>query len=459
MSNGSTTGEQIQQKILSRAVTAYRETYNSLCKETGNNFLSMVGGILVFVAVAGIGVLAGLFIWLTTVLGLPVATQVIEQYAVLRKGGSQQLNELIAAAMGEYLGVVVSPDDLPIDSGPDTVLDRARKLGFKYHNLLRREFILPEKGFDPDGKTHLFPDSTPAETFSGYAIDFAVFTALTGLIGEIASLGKFEQFKELGANMTVNLSLGRMQRVAQMPLFKIGVAEPMQWALNRQLRPTLLKEQELVAALHSGDVSAEDVYEEFARLGYSVPKINTLISQYKQRVSVSGVDRLWRWGILSRGDAVIYLTKQGWAKEDAELALRNEELARMDVQEKADLDLLRRHVVNGVLTEDQTKLALEAFHIADEEKLDWLRRALFERDLPRKFLTEARLMTAFEEGIIDVDQFDAENRRAGYSTDDQSILLLETLLALKKQKEAAAVKAARAAKPKKPPPPPKPPKP
>ncbi len=449
MSNGSITTANVLEKVTERAKVAYQETFNFLCNLTGSNFVSMLIAAAVAGLVFSVGIIFQLILFIGTVIGLPFATAVIEGFGDIRKSGSPQLNELITAAMGEYLGVDVAPSELPLVAGANTTLERAKALGFKFQGLLRKEFGVLSKEVASDGSTHIFPDSTPAETFAGYAIDFAVFTAITGILGEIESLGRFQQFKDIGADITQNLSLGRLQRIAQQPLFKIAVADPLEWALNRQLRPTLLKEQEVINALHAGDVSPEDAFEELARKGYNTAKINSLISQYKQHVSVLGAERLWRWEVFSRGDAVIYLTKLGWAKEDAELALKDQELARLDAQENKDLELLRRHIVNGVLSEKQAEFALEGFHTTDEEKQDFLRRALFERDLPRKFLTEGNLIKAFEHGLIDVDEFDAENRRSGYSTDDQQILLLLALLALNKQREADKLKKQRDEKKKK----------
>jgi len=81
---------------------------------------------------------------------------------------------------------------------------------------------------------------------------------------------------------------------------------------------------------------------------------------------------------------------------------------------------------------------------ADERALVLL-AADYKRRVPNKHLSVAQLESAFEQGILDLQEFTDQLTTLGYAPDDQNVLLLLTLIKLNKQKEAAAAKAARAA--------------
>ncbi len=443
MSNGTTNTPEIINELQATMQESYKSMHDTVCSLTGLEILGMIFGSAAAFTVGLVFILAKLVLLVLTLFGLPVAIAVIKGMGVLRTSGSPELNELITSSMTEFFGVEFTADDLPLVQGKNTVRDRAKAIGHKFHTLLRDEFGLTTDISGSSGKTMIGPDPSAAEAFSGFSIDFSVFTALIGLLGEIESLGKFEQFKELGGDIAHNLALGRLHRLAMQPLLQDAVQTPLQWSLRRQLRPTLLAEKDIVTAVLSQEMSWEDGYEEMARLGYSVDRANTLFRHLQIHLTPTECETLVRWQIITRDDAVKLLKRGGYSEDVARLALNAVVAARMDLQEKQDLDLLRTHVANGVIDESQLDLALVPFHLEQDEIADFRRRALFQRDLPHHFLTQAQLRSAFEQGVMDVSEYTAELAREGLSPDDVQIMLILTLLDLQRKEQAAAVAATR----------------
>lgn len=445
MANDTTRTPEIIAQLKQEMTDAYTAMHDTMCELAGVEILAKAFGGFAALAIGLTFILFKIFNTLVTIFALPIMTAIIKGIEVIRKSGSKELNALIVGIMGEFFGADFTDADIPSGTGQRGVRDRAASVGHKFHALLRDQFKVPPAEFLGTGARLTQPDSQPAETFAGFSIDFSVFTSILTILGEIESFGKIEGFRELGSEIARNLSLGRLQRLAQKPLIDLAVAKPLELALMRTLRPTTLSEGDILDAMHSGLLTEQDAHEELIRLGHSIDNINALVELRQKRVDAPMLERLGRFGFLTKEEQVGQLRKQGYTDETARLALNAVVAARLEAQELKDMELLRAHVVNGVLDERHLDQARVMFHVTEEEWTEFRERTLFQRDIPHKFLTELQVTKALESGVIDVAEFDDLNTRAGYSLDDRRILLQIALLALARQKEAAAVKAARAA--------------
>src|SRR6266571_2401756 len=307
-----------------------------------------------------------------------------------------------------------------------------QRVGRQLCVLLAAEFVSPPEELTP-GKTSpkggagigglpafkISPEQgvEAARRFMGFGMTFAVREANVGVLGELATIGFAKNFRDYGENMVANLAIGRLMRIALRPLLTVLIADPLNQALNKQYRPKQLSEAQLLTLFHHDPTRRGDVVEQLALLGFSDQNIQTLFEIEKTHVVANDVELLERYGILSHADAVKKLTAAGMSADDAELQLQVIHL---------------RQVLAATRVE-----------------------------LPRRFLTLAQMQSAFEQGIITVEELDDFFVREGYSPDDATILRLETLLksaaAAEARQAAADRKAARDTKKKaKPPAPPKP---
>jgi len=384
--------------------------------------------------------------------------------------------ELVAATVEDVLGIEVDAEALKKSFYSSGRINAMEQVGRQVFDLLAQEFVSPPEELTP-GKTSpkggagigglpafkISPEQgvEAARRFMGFGMTFAVREANVGVLGELATIGFAKNFRDYGENMVANLAIGRLMRIALRPLLTVLIADPLNQALNKQYRPKQLSEAQLLTLFHHDPTRRADVVEQLALLGFSDQNIQTLFEIEKTHVVANDVELLERYGMLSHADAVKKLTAAGMSADDAELQLQVIDLRRLDTIVRAQADLAQKQFEDGVLDPDQLRASLAALPITDEEK--HLRQVLAATrvELPRRFLTLAQMQSAFEQGIITVEELDDFFVREGYSPDDATILRLETLLksaaAAEARQAAADRKAARDTKKKaKPPAPPKP---
>lgn len=397
----------------------------------------LLAGLGALVVLMG-GVLFSLLLTLIQFFALPFATGVATALSDVRKEGSPELNLLITSVMGEFFGADFDFTKLPIGGGAAGLRQRATAVGAQIHTLLRDEFL-------PAGKTELEPGSYGAETFTGFVVDFGVNTAVVSLLGEMASLGIFDHFRDLGVEVANNMGLGRLHRAALRPLIDIVVATPMEWGLNKQFRPKLLGEGDVFALLAAGLVEPATAFEELARQGFSTEKMNVLAELRQKRIGVGDVDRMIRWGIMPTEAGIEYIRRMGYDLPNANLILLNQELIDADAREASFAADLVAQYVNGAFDTGALRGALDTLHLSERVKDLTVKIAASRRETPHRFLTLAQAQRALLEGVVDLDEFNGELEREGYSFDDRQILRVLTFLQIARAADAQAEKDARAA--------------
>jgi len=368
--------------------------------------------------------------------------------------------ELVAAVTTDITGVEVDAEELKKTRQGAGRINVMEKVGQQVFDLLAQEFLTPpgrvqagKQTFQPGDGVGGLPAFTispeqgveAARRFMGYGMSFAVREANVGVLGEVASLGFLKNFRDYGENMVANLAIGRLMRIALRPLMQVAIADPLTQAMNKQYHPKLLNESQVVTLFHHGLIDQATLFEELERQGYDAQRIRALVEVLKTHISPDDLELLWRYGVLSRGDAASKLTAQGFSADDAEMHLKVIDLRRLDSIVRAQADLAQKQFEDGVLDADELRAALEALPLTDDEKQ--LRRVLAAShvELPRRFPTLAQMGTALTEGVITVGEYDEFLLREGYSSDDATILRLLALLKTAKALEARQAAEARAA--------------
>lgn len=421
----------------------YRAVYNFLVNHGSPAFVARLvaapfGGMIL----AG-QLLADVLVRLLSILGAALAQAILKLIDRTRRELDPAAAQLAVDILNELTGSELTAEDLPTGKSLKDHLERARAIGSRFHAFLAEEFaatgvLSPEQGADA------------AARFTGFVINFAVSTAMLGILGEVETLGAIDQFRELGVEVARNLGLGRLHRLALRPFIQEYITTPLEWQLKSKLLPTLLKADQAVKAHIRGQFTDEQLREELTRQGYSPERIEALVEESRTRLNVAEIELAVRYGVRTREQAIEHLTQKGFTTDDAALALDAEDLKRVDTRVREYVAVLERQFIDGVLDAEQLRDTLEDLPITEREKVTIRRTAAAKLELPRKFLTLGQLEDALREGVIDVDELSSELRREGYSRDDQVVLRTLALLKLAERKkgmeEAQARKTSRAEK-------------
>jgi len=346
------------------------------------------------------------------------------------------------------------------------------KIGEQIVNLLAHDLITPGGKLGVGLKENLvgsgiggLPTGTlspdqgveAARRFLGFAISQAIQGANMALLGEVATFGQVEHFSKYADGVARSLALERQSRAALRPLIDTMIATPLEWALAKQYRPTLLSVNDVTRAYFAGLVSEADALEELARRGLSTAKINALLELEQKRIGVSDVEQRLRWGLWDRATGVDYLRKQGWTPEGAELALQGVELGRIERRAEEFVNVLQAQALDGFISLREYFDQMDALPLGPTEK-QFLRLVVSQRvEVPRKALSTAQLQEAVVQGVITIAELEADAVKDGFSPDDVTVLKILTLLRLARFEEAEKEREER--KKRNPPPPPPPPAP
>ncbi len=408
-----------------------------LWRDRGHSaFVSRIAAVFAGSLTYLLGIFTTIVIWALVNLGAPVASAVIEAIGKARKELSPEAAVLAAEVLNELTGADYSPADIPTGKEFRAHVERARVIGARLHEVLITEFA-------PNGALSPQQGRDAAARFSGFVTNFAVSTALLGILGELETLGTIEEFRELGVEVARNLALGRLHRLALRPLIQTLISTPLEWSLHKTYHPKMLSEAQAVRAFHARLIDEATLFEELERTGLSAERIRAVMELGREHLGTADLELLIRYGVLTRGDAAQRLSTKGFTTDDAELLLTVEDLRRIDGHLREHIRVLREQRENGVLDPGQFDTALAALPITEEERHTIRVITETKLELPRKFLTLRQMQDAFDEGVANVEELDEFLVREGYSRDDQQILRLLTLLKLADRTKAVHERDAR----------------
>lgn len=348
--------------------------------------------------------------------------------------GSHGFALLTAAVLGDLLGVELSGEDLFQAFQSHGRIQAMDVAGSKLVDLLTTEFI---------GGGELTPESGDAavRTFLGFVLSFAV---RQGNIEFIASLIPEEYrfadgFRMYGELMAKNLGLGRLTRLVFRPLLDILAATPFKWKLNQQYHPQRFSANILGNPFLGLTVDHDMVVKDLDLDGWSAERIAELIKIHQKRLSIEELDLVNRYSTLSADYLAQALRESGYPDELQGAILSIVELKRADAAVSALVAELETRTADGHISLDQLKSYFDALPLSELEKRYRLETAQFKVKAPHKALTLGEVQTAFEQGVLTLDDVEAFLVAQGYSADDVNTLEALTLLKLAKLDEAKKI--------------------
>lgn len=285
----------------------------------------------------------------------------------------------------------------------------------------------------------LQPSQAPAEKLIGMLAHLAIDSWAEGTIVEwIVSLSgmlhELEGLTKLAPAVVQATGLDELGRVALRPLATVTVATPLTWAANKQYRPNLLSEGEIIKAFQRGDYAGGEAAEELARLGYSNRRQDMLIKSAAKRLSLDDALTLVREGAIDRDYALANLKDEGYDDATAQYAVVAAESKRTRSLLDDSLAAVNNAYINRDLTDSQFSTFLPGI-IADEtERGIHETTARTRRDLNVKHLSHGEVLDCVELAILPTAYYRDWLKREGYP--EAEATALELRLIAKRDKQA-----------------------
>lgn len=376
------------------------------------------------------------------ILGAWFASAILQLFTKVRTENATAFNEVIAAGLGDLLGIEVSASSLPGGQGPGGVAQRMQAIGAALHDLLRGEFLTGGPISPEQGKAN-------AEKFSGFAINFSTASAFFSTLTEAASVGFIKNVRDLGDNMVESIGLGRLQRLALEPLIKNAVQTPADRYYAALLRPKQMAEGQIVQAVRAGQMSEGDAQQQLAEMGYTDQAIGILLDQLSAKIGADLLQRLVRYNVLTPQQALDRLVNLGMTQEDATLELAAADESLGDAQVSSILSNLESARIGGFIGQEEFNANLGDLNLGTEQERLYRMRVAIQLEHPRTTITFAELKSGVVNGLVDFDYVDNWLNNKGYSQQDNTILTYEIIQALAtaeaktkaKQKKAAQLQA------------------
>lgn len=421
------------QSILDKANTTAKAVSDNVEKATGSCWIAGIMAGLVWLAMLAIPELFLIVAWLMSTIGIELIDAFVEGFRIIRDDKSQAMNTLIGDTMGEFFGADFNTSNLSTQPGQDTNLANMQAIGADIFGLLQSEFA-------PNGTIDEDQGQKGAEAFVGFATNFAVRSAIVGLLGEILSLGKIEDFRELGSEIAQNLGLGRLIRRALTPLIQTTIATPLQWNLNRQYRPKRLSEAQMFLGFQQGVYTEEQFTDALRQMGYRDTDVEALVKGLTAKNSVVEIAALQRHNILDHDTSIQRLRDVGFSLDAATRALIAADCERADHWVQKIVMEYGKLYEQGEIDQGQFDQFIETLPLGDIET-SWVEETFhLVSKTPHRVLTVGMELKALEESIITLDEFQHAILQLGFSIGDEFTLEQIGLLAI----AAAKAKAAKA---------------
>lgn len=280
--------------------------------------------------------------------------------------------------------------------------------------------------------TDLEPGDEASTRFLGMLAHLTIQSWAEGIIVEEVTslhglLHPIEEISKLGKDLIQGMGLNRLARVALRPLAQILVATPLNWKYQKQFRPNLLSEGEILKAFQRGDYTGAEAVEELSRLGYSDRRQDMLLKSAVKRLSTDDVLTLVREGTLDRGYALQNLRDEGYDDLTASYLVIAAELKRNNTIKDNSLSTIVRAFVNRDISESALRTFLPAI-VADESEQDsHFIAAQTQRELNVRHLSSGEVIDCVKRGILPRAFYRRWLAREGYT--EEEALALELRLA------------------------------
>lgn len=440
---------------IAEAQLAVQQVYHALIAAGAFSPMAWLGAYIVGILVLAIAVIGELVAWAGALLLPPIAGAALTALDQTRKALDPSIAGLAVDVLNELLGTSFAATHLASGTDVASHLARAHEVGAIFHKQLRGEFS-PTSGNDA------VPSAVGAETFSGFLINFGTATGIIATLGGLVPFIHLDEVREIAEQVARNLGLGRLNRQVMKPLVNTYLVQPYQWYLNKLLHPTQFKITDVINPFTATLMSHAQIVAAADLEGFSLDKVEALITLHQKRLSLEDVEILKRWSYWSADVTHKYLVGLGWPEELADTAGTVPELRRIDARINKLVTFLEDSVDRGdVLAADAIALMKTLPITADE--LGVIQATMNARQhVPRKSLDVAQLQAAFVDGLLTIEDVQTRLQAIGYTGDDFLTLTQLTLFKLARAAEAKAVAqfkydaAVLKARTKNLPPPPKP---
>lgn len=165
------------------------------------------------------------------------------------------------------------------------------------------------------------------------------FEFMTSLLPQL-DIGKIENFGCLDDKIVKALGLNGISRRILRPIVNAAIVTPLEWKVNKELRPTMLGATQAARQIARGFGDKEKWLEQLRRAGYDEQCINAILSEQTHAFSAGDVRTFVSraWWTNDRGLA--HLRDQGYTEDEATDALRLEGLRRIDQLETAEANAI-----------------------------------------------------------------------------------------------------------------------
>lgn len=398
---------------------------------------NIIAGVMGAV-VSGFIVLVGLLVGIVIAIGTPLVSTFLR---VLTKARTETVDDQVtisAATLSEFLGVEINLDHLKNPSNKDATLAAANVIGKALLDRLTTEFV-------PQGGITNQSGEQAAQTFAGYAVNFAVQNTMIATVADAVSFHLLENFRELGVEVAQNIGLGRLVRQAIQPLVRNAIAQPYDRQLRARYRQDQVDDATYMKGWFAERIDEAAMREMLAQKGYSDRDQDLLLQFASERIPENDLLAFVRYGVLTQDQATQKLVDGGMIRPLAGDVMRAQLLRRMDDQWAAFVGVIIRQITDRRIDLETFNKLLDKVPYTDDEKQVIRDQIGEELEVPTQFLTWSEVVTGFEQGLFALDYVDTWLTREGFS--DEDVLNKEFLLLIKFQgfADKEALKNAKAA--------------
>jgi len=368
-------------------------------------------------------------------LGVVIGGVIADSLARGEDKAQKSFGKLASIALQDMFGVEIDPDSLN-DRG-----NRGRRTAAS-QALGRTVMQALTHGQNGNGATELTPSAAGAENYMSVVTQMALEGWLEGWIVELCSGGILKNFGELDDIMAKVMGLERATRRVMGPLLNARVITPFTWQVNKIYHPNLLTPAEAVRQIASGRWPRAQGFEELARQGWSLDRIEALLASQEKRLSLESLDYLLRVGIIDQAEAVQTLRDEGYDPQTASKEFIVRQQRRLDaIRDDMVAPAIAAYVDRRIGDADLDGFFTDALD-NEAERAALLDVARARRALNTRRLSPGEARAAVKAEILAVSDYRRALRDDGY--DEDAILTLELLLR-HELAEAAAIADLRAA--------------
>jgi len=249
---------------------------------------------------------------------------------------------------------------------------------------------------------------------------------VTGYFPKLLNMGEgIENLQKLQDVVENALGGSRMVRRVIQPFLTASAIRPAQEFVNQQYRPELLSPSDVVRQYLRGEWTAEEMYEELARQGWSDRRIDALINAQRKFFAGADVRQFVTRGEWTSSEGLEHLRQQGYTQEEALDVIRLEGLRRIEQLEAAEATVIIGAYANRDINQAEFTRLMESAVKNTTERVLLTELGELRRGLSVRYLTpseERRLVLA---GIRSVVDYRRALERDGYQPDAVSALELE----------------------------------